>query len=162
MKTANLRVRIDDEADYAAAVKAVAATAGVEINVVTESGEVELSLEPITAVLVGAGVLAAGKFITDLIDRLRGGVVIDRRSDSIDTLYRDRSLPYGWVVIIPPDGGRVEIDVKDAAKDAQERLLSEVISGVLNTTPMVAAAAQDALGASGVKESHPPTAGPAH
>lgn len=154
MEAVNLRIRIEDEADYDAAAEVVEGAQGATLEVVTQGGaEAEVAIAPVIAVLVGVGILGAGKFILDLIDRMRGGVVIDQRPDAVDDIYRDKALPFGWVVVRPSDGGKVEIEVKDAPKDMVERLLADLVGGVLKTASSVADAAKAVVGAAKVQSS---------
>ena len=95
--------------------------------------------------LVGGGVLAAARFVTGWVDKLRGGVVIDQREDAEDDLHRDRDLPWGMFLIYPKDGGEVKIETKDEPKDAIERLIGEIISGAYKTVGELAKIAQDAV-----------------
>lgn len=112
-------------------------------------------IDPFTAILIGGGILLTGKFVVDLIDRLRGGVVIDLRPAAHYLVRRDRSLPYGWVVVEAPDGQSVKIETRDAPKDAAERLLSTIINGTLKTAQDVAKNAKEVLGEDKVQS--PPT-----
>jgi hypothetical protein len=153
VETTILRVRVDSEEDYVAAAESADATQGATLEAVTQPGEVEEALAPIVAVLIGVGVLAAGKFTLDWMDRVRGGVVIDRRPTARDLIYRDRDLPYGWVVVLPPDTGKVEIEVKDAPRDMVERLVSDVIGGSLDTATTVVDAAKAVVGAEKISAS---------
>lgn len=143
----NLRVRIEEDADLAAAQDA-AAGVGVELTEAqAPPGDgLEPEIAPIVAVLVGAGALAGAKFILDWWERRRGGLVIDLRADAADQIYRDKDVPWGYVVHFPADGGEVKVETKDAPKDAVERWISEVISGAFKSATDVAKAAAEALG----------------
>ena len=121
------------------------------------AARVDLQIEPrpqilpaVAAVLVAGGVLAVGKFIVDLIDKLRGGVVIDLRPDATNFVSRSRDVPYGWAVVRAADG-TVQINVHDAPKDASERLLGMIIDGVIKSAADVAKEAAKVLGAGNVK-----------
>jgi hypothetical protein len=102
-------------------------------------------VEPMTAILVAGGALLVAKFVVDLIDRLRGGLVIDLRSGTRREIRRDRGVPYGWVTIITADG-TVKVETHDAPRDAAERLLNQILSGALTTPTQIANAASEALG----------------
>lgn len=138
MTDIQIRLRIDDDDDLAAA-EQLAEADGIELQQAPAAPEGELGeqIAPIAAVLIGAGVLAAGRFIASWWERRRevkkGGLVIDQRADAKDDIYRDEALPYGFVLVYPRDGGEVKVDVKDAPKDAIERWISEVISGAYKT-----------------------------
>ena len=118
-----------------------AATNRVDITVVSEP---EI-IEPITALLVAGGVFTAAKFIVDLIDRLRGGLLIDLRPGARSLVARDRAVPFGWAVVVARDG-RVKLETHDAPKDAAERLISQLISGVVTSAKDIAKAAKQELG----------------
>ena len=109
-------------------------------------------VEPVTAILIGGGALLLGKFIVDLMEKMKGGVLIDLRPTATPLVTRKKDIPYGWATVIAADGS-VEIEVHDAPKDAAERLLSEIIEGALKTAKEVAAAATERLGADKVKSS---------
>lgn len=131
-----LRIRFDDGGDRKDGQDVADRNKDVEL---TQAGAAPgpQFVDPVTAVLVAAGVLAAAKFVMDWWERRKGGVVIDMRSDRSDNIYRDKDLPAGYVLIFPADGGDVKVEVKDFPKDATERLLSDVISGVLGTAEAV-------------------------
>jgi hypothetical protein len=105
-------------------------------------------------VLVAGGALLVGKFVVDLIDRLRGGVVIDLRPDATNFVSRNRDVPYGWAVVRAA-GGTVSINVHDAPKDASERLLGMIIDGVIKSAGEVAEEAVKSLGADKVEQDPP-------
>ena len=125
----------------------LAATSRVDVTVVSEPQIVE----PITALLVAGGVLTVAKFVVDLIDRLLGGVVIDLRADARSLVARDRAVPYGWAIVVATDG-RVKLETHDAPKDAAERLISQIISGVLNSAKDIAKAGKQELGEGKVED----------
>ena len=108
-------------------------------------------VEPVTAILIGGGVLLAAKFIVDLIEKLKGGVLIDLRPGALSLVRRDRAIPFGWATVIAVDGS-VKIEIHDAPKDSTERLLGEIISGSLKTAKEVASAAAKAVGLAKVRE----------
>ena len=138
MTDIQIRVRIDDEDDLAAATQ-LAEAEGIELQQAPASpdGGVDALIAPIAAVLIGAGVLAVAKFITDWLRRTdqenKGGLVIDQRADAKDDIYRDKDVPYGFLVIYPKDGGEVKVDVKKAPEESVDRWISEVISGAYKT-----------------------------
>ncbi len=88
----------------------------------------EFAMDPGT-ILVVVGLLALGKFVLTAIERFKGGVRIDlgTRPPTID---RRKELPYGMVVVFTADDD-VRIQMFDEAKDAVERLISDLfrISG---------------------------------
>jgi hypothetical protein len=127
------------------------------------TARVDLQTEPspeiipvVAVVLVAGGALLVGKFVVDLIDRLRGGVVIDLRPDAKDFIRRNREVPYGWAVVRAADGS-VSINVHDAPKDASERLLGMIIDGVIKSAADVAKEAAKALGGDKVRKDSPAT-----
>jgi hypothetical protein len=122
------------------------------------SGRVELQIEPqaeildpLTYILIGAGLVAAVKFTIDLVERIKGGVVIDLQPSAKSVIRRDRAIPYGWAVVMAADGKSVKIETHDAPKDAAERLLEDIINGVFKNSDGIAKAAKDALGAAKVE-----------
>lgn len=111
--------------------------------------------EPVTVLLVGAGTLVLAKFIVDLVDRLRGGIVIDLRPAANTFVRREHSVPYGWALVLAVDGRSVAIETHDAPKDAAERLISEFIAGTLKNSAEIIKAATAAVGGAKVKEGPP-------
>jgi hypothetical protein len=107
-------------------------------------------LDPISIILIGGGVIAVTKFTTDLIDKYRGGIIVDVRPSAAHLVSRDKSVPFGWALVIAADG-KINIDVKDAPKDALERWVSDIIQGVLKNAKDVAASAGKAFGDDKVK-----------
>jgi hypothetical protein len=116
------------------------------------SGGLEQQIEPVTAVLIGAGVVAGVKMVMDWWDRRKGGLVVDLRTDAPDMFYRDKDISYGYVVTRPAEGGTVTVDVKDKP-DAAEKWVSEVIAGAYKTVTQVAEAAKASVGAERVATS---------
>jgi hypothetical protein len=140
-------IQIALENEEVEAAQASARIAGIDLEIQPKSQ----ILDPITIILVGTGAVALGKFVVDLIDRLHGGIVVDLRPSAKQLVRRDRSVPYGWALVIAADGS-VSINVHDAPKGAAERLISDVIKGVLKSASEVASAATKALGADKVKQ----------
>lgn len=149
MTDVQLRLRIDDTDDLAAA--HASAEAGAEITVREEfpppSGGIEAQVEPVTAVLVAAGVAALAKFVLDWWEKRKGGLVIDQREGAADELYRDRDVPWGYVIVFPRDGGEVKVETADMPKDAIHQLLETVIGGAFKTVTDLAEAAKKSAGA---------------
>ena len=142
----SISILLTDE-DLGAA-QELARTTGVDLQILPKPQ----IIDPFTAVLIAGGVLLVGKFVVDLIDRLRGGVVIELRPNAPPLVRRDRAIPYGWAMVVAADGKSVKIETHDAPKDAAERLLGEIISGALKTSQDIAKAAKEALGAGKVQE----------
>jgi hypothetical protein len=146
----SLRIRLDDGDDVDIA-RAAARDADVQLELESEEGDgfQPEFVEPVSAILVGAAIVTAAKFVMDWWSRRPGGLVIDLRPGAADDLYRDKDLPWGYVVVFMADG-KVTIETKDAPKDAMERLVGDVISGGFSTVKAVSDAAKGA-GAAGVK-----------
>ena len=147
MTNSNIRLGLDDDEALAAALEVADATPSVTAEVESiPGGEAGALVEPVTVMLIGAGVLAAAQFILGWWERVRGGLVIDQREGAERTVYRDRDVPWGYVVVFPADGGKVTVETKDAPKDATERLIGQVVSGVLGSADAVKAAVKELLG----------------
>lgn len=144
----NTEIRIVLEEDELGYAQAAARKWKVDLEIVAEPQVIE----PVTAILVAGGALLVGKFVVDLIDRLRGGVLIDLRPDAKDFIKRRRGVPYGWALIRSADGKEVKIETHDAPKDAAERLLGQIIEGVLKSATEIAKVAREALGDDKVQE----------
>lgn len=141
-----MRIRLDDSVSLAAALAAAQEVPEAQAEMVSAEGEGPTELmEPITAVLVGAAVLLVARFIQNWWERVQGGLVIDLRENATDTVYRTEKVPWGYVVTLPAAGGTVTIDVKDEPKDSVERLVGQLVSGVLGTVEAVNAAANELL-----------------
>lgn len=110
-------------------------------------------IDPLSIVLIFGGVVAIAKFTVDLFDRFHGGVIVDLRSDAKQLVRRDKSLPYGWIVVVAADGKKVDINVKDAPKDAAERWVEDIINGVVKSAKDVADSAAKAFGKDKVRPS---------
>jgi hypothetical protein len=140
------RIELLDEEELNDAIQS-ASSVGVDLRVEPKP-EV---IEPISWILIGGAAIAAGKFLFDLFDKLKGGVLIDLRPNASKLVCRDKDIPFGWATVIAADGS-VKIEIHDAPKDAAERLLSEIVDGAFSTAKQVASAAADALGPDRVKE----------
>ena len=153
-ETVEIRIRIDDDDDLTAAHETATSTPGVDIQEAqAPTGDgFEEQIAPIAAVLIGAGVLAAAKFIVDWWEKRKGGLVIDQRPGAADMISRDKDVPWGYVVLFAAEGGEVKVETKDAPKDAVERWISEVISGTLKSVTDIATAAAKSIGGDKVKE----------
>jgi hypothetical protein len=153
MAATEIAIRIDDDEDLRAAHEAADS---VGVDILESPGEPPEGpvdqIVPIVAVLIGAGVLGAGKFIMTWWEKRRGGLVIDLRPDAKDQIYRDHDVPWGYIVVFPADGGEVKIETKDEPKDSIERLIDSVTSGVIESAKAVADAAKDAVGAGKVEQ----------
>src|SRR5215217_8221439 len=66
-----------------------------------KAGGIKPEFDPITAILIGGGALALGRFVIGWMDRLRGGVIIDQRAGAEAEIRRSKDLPFGWVAILP-------------------------------------------------------------
>jgi hypothetical protein len=145
MTTATIRLLIDTTE----LAEAQEASRDAELEVTYEPKA--QAVDPLTAVLIAGAVLAVAKFVIDVIDHLKGGVVIDQTQGGPVLVKRDRSVPYGWAVVIAT-GGAVSIHVHDAPKDASERLLSQIVEGVFTNAEELAKAGRELIGADRVKE----------
>lgn len=141
MAETEIRIHIADEEDLIAARKAAAAQ-GVAIEERTgpPSGDLDPQIEPVTTVLIAAGVIAGVKMLMDWWQRRRGGLVIDLRSDAKDTFYRDAALDYEQIVTYHADGKKVTVDVQDNPDAATEWINKVIESGFKTFTDLVEAA----------------------
>lgn len=141
-----LRLRFDDAAELDE-LKQLASSVGLSAQEGSEdSGELSSDIEPVTMLLIGGGVLAAAKFLTDWLDKRQGGMVVDQRPGADNEVRRDKGVPAGYVVVFPKDGGKAQISIHDQPKDAVERLLADIVSGAFSTSAELAKAAGAALG----------------
>ncbi len=154
MSDVKIRIRVEEMADLEAAHGCAKAQEDIRMEAIvgTPSGEVEVQMAPITAVLIAAGVAVVAKFVADWWERLRGGLVIDMRPNAEDQIRRDRNVPYGIIVIFPTDGGQVKIESHDMPKDGIQQLLEFVISGAYKTVLDIAKIAKKALPDASVEE----------
>ncbi|MGD0706690.1 MAG: hypothetical protein ABSA02_43285 [Trebonia sp.] len=82
------------------AVRNLAHKCGVRVEQLDAS-----SLEPISTVtLLLFGTVAAISSVIQAVEHIRGGQVIDLRSETQKAIYRTKDLAYGTVVIITADG----------------------------------------------------------
>jgi hypothetical protein len=121
-----------------------------------------LGLEPVTTVTFSLlGAAAAVAAVVGLLERHKGGQVIDLRPGAPRAFYRTRDVVYGLVVVVSADG-RVLVEVKEptdtfaTAVEALQRVAVGVGSAGVSA---VAAAAKDELGpaATVTVEPAPPT-----
>ncbi|MEE6272648.1 hypothetical protein V2J56_04715 [Georgenia sp. MJ206] len=149
MTDTQLRLRIDGAEDLDAAHAAAEAEPGISVSeeFPPPSGSIEAQVEPVTAVLIAAGVAALAKFVLDWWEKRKGGLVIDQREGAEDEIHRDRDVPWGYVIVFPEDGGEVRIETVDMPKDAIHQLLETVIGGAFTTVTDLADAAKKAVGA---------------
>ncbi len=154
MSDVKIRVRVDEMADLEAAHSCAKEQEHIQMEAIvgTPSGDIQVQMAPITAVLIAAGVAVAAKFVADWWERLRGGLVIDMRPDAEDLFRRDRNVPYGIIVILAADGGQVRIESHDMPKDGIQQLLELVISGAYKTVMDIAKVAKKALPDASVEE----------
>jgi hypothetical protein len=143
-KDKSIRVVLDPEEMQAA--QDAARAAGLDLQIEQRPH----ILPAVTLVLMGGGALLAAKFVVDLVDRLRGGIVIDARPDATELVRRNRDVPYGWALVLAADGS-VSINVHDSPKDASERLIQAIIDGVFKTAEDVTKEAGKTLGGDKVK-----------
>lgn len=123
-------------------IRALAAAEGVDIQEVPS-----LQLEPITTItLILIGSALAVATVMSVIERRKGGQVIDLRLGAPKALYRDKNVAFGLVVILAEDGG-VAVEVKQPKEmfaqvvEALTKLLAELaktpIETVLDTVSAV-------------------------
>ncbi len=146
MTDVQVRLVVEDEDDLQNAQDLVDAHPDVAASeeIADPSGGVQTSVVPVVAVLVAAGVALVAQLVMEFIERARGGSVVDVRVTPV-AVSRTTALPVGFVLVVTKDGA-VQIETKDLPKGAIERLLGEVISGVLGTAEAVTEAAK-AIGA---------------
>jgi len=89
-------------------------------------GEIgDLVFDPLTAMVVVGGVTSLAHLIVSLIDRWRGGTVVDQTGGKPD-VRRDNNLPLGWMLILAKDG-EVRLEAKDIPRDGLERIVEKVL-----------------------------------
>jgi hypothetical protein len=86
----------------------------------------ELALDPLTVAVVVGATYAVTHLIVLIIDRWRGGTVLDLGIKP-PAIRRDRSVPVGVFVVVGADG-EVEIHAKDLPKDGLERIVEKLLS----------------------------------
>lgn len=140
---AERQVLVVDRAD-ADLVRSTSAEHGVAVEEIPTLG-----LEPVTTVTFSLlGAAAAVAAVVGLLERHKGGQVIDLRPGAPRAFYRTRDVVYGLVVVVAADG-RVLVEVKEptdmfgAAIEALQRVATGVGSAGVSA---VAAAAKDELG----------------
>lgn len=89
-------------------------------------------VDGVTPVLIAGAVVGAVKLVTDWIDKRRGGTIIDR-TYTPTRISRSSGVPWGMVAVIASDG-KVEVQVKDAPKDAMERWVGALFELPTNVT----------------------------
>jgi hypothetical protein len=123
-------VVIDDEID-----DLVIDAEGVGLRRIEPTDETTagLDLDPLTtALLIGAGVLAA-RFVVTVWDKYKGGVRIDLGTEP-PVVERVKEVPYGMVVVFTKDD-EVRIETHDEPKEVVERILTAIFSLPKEATP---------------------------
>jgi hypothetical protein len=115
--------------------KRIAADNGVELEEVPTDG-----FEPVTTItLLILGGSAAVGLVSYLLDKPKGGQVIDLRPGAPKAIYRSKDVVYGTVIIITADG-KVEIEVKEP-----RGVFGEVIDALRGIVVEVGKAGVDAV-----------------
>jgi len=110
-------------------------------------------VEPVTFVIVGS-VLLTIAVVGSLVERWRGGLVVDLRDGAAAVLTRDSAVPAGYIVVLEPGGG-VRIDVRNQPQDALERLTTQLLSTVAEVPTGMMGAAAEIFGKEHVEELPP-------
>jgi hypothetical protein len=142
----SISIGIDNEDLKVAQEFAIEAGAELQLDTKLQFGD------PVSIVLIAGGIMAVTKVTFDLIDKYRGGMIVDLRPSAEQLVRRDKSVTAGVALVITDDR-KVRIEVKDAPKDALERWVSEIIRGVLKTAKDVTDSASKEFGEEKVK--HP-------
>lgn len=79
-----------------------------DVEVVEERG----FLDPLSVTVLLFGGSAAVGVVAELVERHKGGVVLDLQSSPRKEPYRSKGLPYGIIMIIADDG-QVQIEVRE-------------------------------------------------
>jgi hypothetical protein len=133
------------EARDLAEVREIAATHGVEVEEVPQSG-----IEPVTTTLILlVGVPLAVSAVVSILDRKKGGQIIDLRPAAPKVLYRSKDVVYGLVIVLTADGAvRVEVkQPKDMFTQVVEALAKALLSLKDATADSVAVCAAEVVGA---------------
>lgn len=132
--------------------KRIAAEHGVEVD---EPGYQSLGFPIIGVALLLVGAAAAVGAVVYLLDRPKGGFVIDLgKSDPEAMFRRDPDVPYGLVVVIPSDGdtSKVKVEVKEPrglfgmAMDTVKDIVLGALKEGTATVEKIAEAVKKALG----------------
>lgn len=86
----------------------IAAENGVSLEEIDQSG----FIDPITVSFIIIGAAAAISLVQYLIDKRKGGMVLDSRPGAPRPMYRSKDVDYGLVVIYAVDG-KVDVQVKE-------------------------------------------------
>lgn len=84
----------------------------------------EQALDPITAVIVIGGVYAITHLIMSVMDRYKGGTVINL-AEPQPTVRRGQEIPLGWLVVIGKDG-KVSLETGEIPQDGLERIVENI------------------------------------
>ena len=117
-------------------VRAWAAEHGVAVETVETR-----ALEPVSAVtLLLLGSALAVSAVAQLVDRSKGGQVIDLQPGSPRMVYRSRDVTYGLIVIIALDG-TVKVDVKEP-----KGMFGQVVDSITEVVAELGKSGIDAIG----------------
>jgi hypothetical protein len=135
MAMAEVLVLDQEEADF---VRRTAAEHEVAIDEVPAAG-----IEPVlTVTVVLLGTAAAVAAVIDLVERRRGGQVIDLRPGAAKVFFRSPDVSYGLVVIRAADGGAVKVEVKEP-----KGMFGQVVESLTGLLGDLAGAKSDAVAA---------------
>jgi hypothetical protein len=149
--TSQIVLKIEEKDEVESAVELLSAVNGTLVETRTRSGRrvdtdvPQSEFDPVTAILIGGGALAIGRFVIGWLERRQGGVIVDLRTGAEAEIRRSKDVPFGWILILPRDNGAVRIEVKDEPKDWVERILEKIIDGTLGTVRDIAASAKERL-----------------
>lgn len=126
---------------------AVAKEQGVEVQEPPAKG-----FEPVaTVTLLLLGTVSAVGTVVYLIDKEKGGQVVDLRPGALKAFYRDPEVAYGLVVIIAKDGSaKVEVKEPKGMFGIVVQAITEAVAGLVGKDlKAVASAVEAAVGDKG-------------
>jgi hypothetical protein len=135
MAMAKVLVLDPEEADF---VRRTAAEHDVTLDEVPAAG-----IEPVltlTVVMIGTATAVAA--VNDLVERRRGGQVIDLRPGATRVFFRSPDLIYGLVVVWAADGGAVYVEVKEP-----KGMFGQIVESLIGLLGDLAGAKSDAVAA---------------
>jgi hypothetical protein len=116
-------------------IRELAASHGVQVEEIAQPG-----FEPVTTItliLIGGSLAVAS--VMAIIERRKGGQVIDLRPGAPKVLYRDKDVVYGLVIILAQDG-TVRVEVKQP-----KELFAQVVEALCKTLLGLASPTVDAV-----------------
>ncbi|PKO16285.1 MAG: hypothetical protein CVU39_07940 [Chloroflexi bacterium HGW-Chloroflexi-10] len=83
-------------------------------------------VDPVLIAVIVGSVFAAAHFVMSIIERIRGGMVLDLTGDKPE-IRSDRDIPLGWLIIIAKDG-KVELKKEELPAGGLQQVIEKLFA----------------------------------